>query len=84
MTSTVAARSTGLFVFGVVLLVLGILGAVVGLGWVVAFYATQGLFPVGELGSWNLLIGGIQVIGGVIFIVVGVVLVTLSRRQARP
>jgi hypothetical protein len=79
--SSTSTRSTGLVVAGLILTVLGLLGAVVGLGWVVVFYATQGLFPVGDLGSWNLLIGGLQFLGGVLFLIVGLVLIALGRRK---
>ncbi|BCT74316.1 hypothetical protein SCMU_01580 [Sinomonas cyclohexanicum] len=30
---------------------------VVGLLWIITFYVTQGLFPLPELGNWNIMIG---------------------------
>ena len=37
---------------------------IVGLLWIIAFYITQGLFPVPAIGNWNILIGfGIAIIG---------------------
>jgi hypothetical protein len=37
---------------------------IVGLLWIIVFYVSQGLFPVPDLGSWNILIGfGIAFIG---------------------
>jgi hypothetical protein len=36
----------------------------VGLLWIIVFYVSQGLFPIPDLGSWNILIGfGIAFIG---------------------
>lgn len=35
-----------------------------GLAWIVVFYVSQGLFPIADLGSWNILVGfGIAFIG---------------------
>jgi hypothetical protein len=37
---------------------------IVGLLWIIVFYVSQGLFPIPDLGSWNILIGfGIAFIG---------------------
>ncbi|GAB4100506.1 cell division protein CrgA [Sinomonas halotolerans] len=37
---------------------------VLGLLWIISFYLTQGLFPLPELGNWNILIGfGVAIIG---------------------
>jgi hypothetical protein len=37
---------------------------IVGLVWIIVFYVSQGLFPIPDLGSWNILIGfGIAFIG---------------------
>ncbi|MGA1836719.1 cell division protein CrgA [Herbiconiux sp. 11R-BC] len=36
----------------------------VGLVWIIVFYVSQGVFPIPDLGSWNILIGfGIAFIG---------------------
>jgi hypothetical protein len=36
----------------------------VGLLWIIVFYVSQGVFPIPDLGSWNILIGfGIAFIG---------------------
>ncbi|MFB2580058.1 cell division protein CrgA [Herbiconiux sp. P15] len=36
----------------------------VGLLWIIVFYVSQGLFPIPDLGSWNILIGfGIAFVG---------------------
>ncbi|MDO9397292.1 MAG: cell division protein CrgA [Herbiconiux sp.] len=36
----------------------------IGLLWIIVFYVSQGLFPIPDLGSWNILIGfGIAFIG---------------------
>lgn len=37
---------------------------IVGLLWVATFYITQGSFPVGALGYWNLLIGFALMLAG--------------------
>ncbi|GHG59512.1 hypothetical protein GCM10012320_33640 [Sinomonas cellulolyticus] len=37
---------------------------VVGLLWIITFYVTQGLFPLPELGNWNILIGFAVAIAG--------------------
>lgn len=35
-----------------------------GLAWIIVFYVSQGLYPIAELSSWNILIGfGIAFIG---------------------
>jgi hypothetical protein len=37
---------------------------IVGLLWIIVFYVSQGLFPIPDLGSWNILVGfGIAFIG---------------------
>jgi hypothetical protein len=35
-----------------------------GLLWIVIFYLSQGRFPVGSLGNWNLGVGAALLIGG--------------------
>jgi hypothetical protein len=36
----------------------------VGLLWIIVFYVSQGVFPIPDLGSWNILVGfGIAFIG---------------------
>ena len=37
---------------------------VLGLLWIIAFYISQGTFPLPELGNWNILIGfGVAIAG---------------------
>ncbi|MCA0438228.1 MAG: cell division protein CrgA [Austwickia sp.] len=36
----------------------------IGLLWIVVFYLSQGRFPVGSLGNWNLGVGACFLIGG--------------------
>ncbi|WP_084361425.1 cell division protein CrgA [Herbiconiux solani] len=37
---------------------------IIGLLWIIVFYVSQGLFPIPDLGSWNILVGfGIAFIG---------------------
>lgn len=79
MSNPAAPRTAALFAVGVVLLVLGVMGALAGLAWVVTFYLSQGLFPIANLGSWNILIGLVQLILAVAFIVAGAVLARLGR-----
>ncbi len=37
---------------------------ILGLLWIVAFYLTQGVFPIAAIGNWNLAIGFSLVIAG--------------------
>jgi len=39
---------------------------ILGLAWIAAYYITQGTFPgMSALGSWNLVIGFVLIVGGV-------------------
>ena len=51
---------------------------VIGLAWIVVYYITQGSFPgMSALGSWNLVVG-------FVFIIAGVVLATTWREPVYP
>jgi len=39
---------------------------VIGLVWIVIFYVSQQKLPVSALGAWNLVIGFVFLVGGVI------------------
>jgi hypothetical protein len=39
---------------------------IIGLAWIAAYYITSGSFPgMSALGSWNLVVGFVFIIGGV-------------------
>ena len=50
----------------------GILTVVFGTLWIVAFYVSQGVFPIPFLGSWNILLGLALVIVGAVLHFAGV------------
>jgi hypothetical protein len=39
---------------------------VVGLAWIVTFYVSQQKLPIGALASWNLVVGFVFLVGGVV------------------
>jgi len=39
---------------------------IVGLVWIVVFYVTQEKWPIGALGPWNLVVGFVFLINGVV------------------
>jgi hypothetical protein len=39
---------------------------VLGLAWIAVFYVTQGSLPVSALSDWNLVIGFVFIISGVV------------------
>jgi len=39
---------------------------VVGLIWIVVFYVSQQAWPIGALGAWNLVVGFVFLITGVV------------------
>ncbi|HUY51748.1 MAG TPA: cell division protein CrgA [Streptosporangiaceae bacterium] len=38
----------------------------IGLAWIALFYVTQGSLPIGALADWNLVVGFVFIIGGVV------------------
>lgn len=39
---------------------------ILGLAWIAVFYVTQGTLPVSALADWNLVVGFVFIIGGVV------------------
>jgi len=74
---------SGLRISGIVLLVLAILGGSFGFVWTATFYISQGQFPVGSLGTWNLLVGGFFFAAGIPMLIIAIVLLALSRKRLR-
>lgn len=64
---------------GLILLIAGGFFALVGLVWIATFYISQGMFPVSAMGSWNIIVGAVPFIGGILAAIVGIVLVARSR-----
>ena len=63
------------------MLILGIIGFVVGLVWILAFFLTQGRAPVADLGAWNILIGFVVLVPAFIVAILGLVLMLVGRRR---
>jgi hypothetical protein len=80
-TANPSARSTGKLVAGVILLVFGILGILMWLGWIVTFYLSQSQYPIASIGIWNLLIGVIGLLFNVALLVGGAFLIKRSSRK---
>lgn len=58
--STGAART----VWGIVLLVLSIVGLFIGVVWALTYYLSQGRFPVEAFGDGNLMVGAYWIVTG--------------------
>jgi hypothetical protein len=54
-----------------------------GLAWLVIFYVSQGSLPLASLGTGNLLIGATFFVGGIVFVIVGIVLWAISRGSTK-
>ena len=65
---------------GLVVGLLSIPGLIVGVAWTVVFYVSQGSLPIASLGTGNLLLSATFFVGGVVFLIVGIVLSTIGRR----
>ncbi|WP_290803792.1 cell division protein CrgA [Herbiconiux sp.] len=78
--STVAPqRRSPLLRVGGVLLILGIIGFVVGLVWILTFFLSQGRAPIAGVFAWNILIGFAVLVPGFIVAVLGLVLTLVGR-----
>lgn len=38
----------------------------IGLVWIVVFYVSQQAYPIGALGAWNLVVGFVFLVSGVV------------------
>ena len=58
------ARKALLGAAAAVLLAAGCALLILGLLWIIVYYLTQGLFPIVQIGGWNILVGfGIALVG---------------------
>jgi Cell division protein CrgA len=80
-TADAPTRSTGKLVAGIFLLVFGILGLLMWLGWIVTYYLSQSQYPIAALGTWNLLIGVIGLLFNLALVFVGGLLIKRSSRK---
>lgn len=67
---------------GLVLSILGIPGLIIGFLWILIYFVSQGALPIAYLANWNLIIGLIPFLSGLIFGIVGLFLLKASKRQS--
>ncbi len=58
---------------GLVALVGGGVTAIVGYGWIMMFFLSQGRLPIEAAGSWNVLFGGLLLAAGLLSVLVGAI-----------
>lgn len=72
-------RRSALLRVGGVLLILGIIGFVVGLVWILTFFLSQGRAPIAGVFAWNILIGFAVLVPAFIVAILGLVLTLVGR-----
>lgn len=82
-TTSQAPAQSGTKVLAILLIVGGALVSFIALVCMLTYFLTQGLFPIGAIGSWNLLIGFVFFVLGTVALIAGIVLLVKLNRAAR-
>lgn len=77
-TPTTPARNVGLMVGGIVVILLSASSIFTGLGLIVWYYLSGGLYPIPNAGLGNLFVGLTPFLLGVVFVVVGSIMIRRS------
>jgi len=66
---------------GIALLLTGLTGFTVGGLWIFVYYLTAGMFPIGDLGGFNVIVGGIVAAVSVLPTLIGLVLFVVGKAK---